>query len=441
MRHSVRTAGARAVAVLLIANASFLVSSLAPLVDTETVVRRVQRAFASGELTDSDYLPWDSRRGWHQYNDCVLLQLIANDNPSRVDRALAPTLYSHPDDDRTCQLLRDLTTAGSDGGQYIQSQYARLWHGSRVPVALALRGLELVQLRRALTAAVWLAVGILAFVAYRSGPRARLVGLGIALASGTLWALPYFAQGLTHGPGDAALLLGVAGVIAWPRLTTDLRRIVPYAVAFGSTIAFVDMMTGQLPVAGAWLTAVTLAANRDDGAKGAVPDGKLIALAALIAFALGAVATVLIKQVLVMALTNHEAVGQFATKLSLYMSAPDNERGWPGMLEPFGRLVRRSRNLTYGSDVLGYVLIAAMASMWIAAAANAWRSRRQRGLDAVVILGAGLVPAVWVLLLPTHTFIHGGLMVRMLVAPIALTPVALLWQRQRHTPVYEGQHE
>ena len=90
MRHSVRTAGARAVAVLLIANASFLVSSLAPLVDTETVVRRVQRAFASGELTDSDYLPWDSRRGWHQYNDtCAPLAFGARLVPLRP-RPIAP---------------------------------------------------------------------------------------------------------------------------------------------------------------------------------------------------------------------------------------------------------------------------------------------------------------------------------------------------------------
>jgi hypothetical protein len=425
------------VAALLVANACFLALSLTTPVSTETAVRRVQTAFATGELTDSDYLPWDGRRGWHQYGDCVLLQLVANDNPTRLGRALAPTVYSHPEADRKCHLLRDLTTVGSDADRPVRSQYARYWHGSRVPVALALRGLELVQVRRLLAGAVWLAVGMLALVAYRSGPHTRLVGLGIALVSATLWALPYFAPSLTHGPGDAALLLGLAGVIAWPRLTTDLRRIVPYAVAFGSVVAFFDMMTGQLPIAGAWLTAVTLAANRDEGAEAAegdVPDGRVAALAALVAFALAAVATVLIKQALVIGLTDTDAVGQFAANLRLYMSAPDYEEGWPAMLEPFGRLVRKSGNLTYGSEGLGFVLIAAMVSTWIAAATIAWRSRSRHRLDAFVILGAALIPVVWILFLPTHTYLHAGFMVRILVAPIALTPVALLWQQHRNTP-------
>jgi hypothetical protein len=244
-----------------LANACFLALSLATLVDPQTVAHRVQTAFAAGELGDIDYLWWDSRRGWHQYNDCLLLQLLSNENSSRLQQALAPTIYSRAEGDQKCALLRALTTAPVDRDTLVSAQYARYWHGSRAPVALALRGLELVQVRALLSGAVWLAIGILALAAYKSGPRTRLTGLSIALVAATVWALPYFAPGLTHGPGDATLLLGLAAVIARPRVTIGLRGIAPYAAAFGCVTAFFEMLTGQLPIAAAWLAALTLASN------------------------------------------------------------------------------------------------------------------------------------------------------------------------------------
>lgn len=398
------------------------------LVPPETVERRIQTAFAAGELGDADYLPFDARRGWHQYNDCLLLQLLSNEDPSRIQRALAPTIYTNSVEDRRCALLRALVTAPAGRDTLVRSQYARYWHGSRVPVALGLRRLELAQVRALLAGAVWLAIGILALAAYKSGPRTRLTGLSIALAASTVWAVPYFARGLTRGPGDATLLLGLAVVIAWPRLTMTFRGIVPYAAAFGCVITFFDMLTGQLPIAAAWLVALTLASNRDQRHAGAAVDGRGVAPMAVVAFVIGAGATVLIKQALAASLTEPGVVDQFASNLRLYMSVPDYEEGWPGMLEPFGRLVRKSRNLTYGSAVAGYLMVVAMVFTWLAAALRGWRSRdRDHGRDRLVILGAALIPAAWVLILPNHTYIHAGFMVRILIIPVALAPVALFW--------------
>jgi hypothetical protein len=145
----------------------------------------------------------------------------------------------------------------------------------------------------------------------------------------------------------------------------------------------------------------------------------------------GAGATVLIKYALAVGLTEPGAVDQFASNLRLYMSVPDYEKGWPGMLEPFGRLVRKSGNLTYGNPVAGYVLVVAMVLIWLAAAVRGWRRRHSdQGQDALVIVGAALMPAAWVLVLPNHTYIHAGFMVRILVVPIALAPAALFWPKQ-----------
>ncbi|HJU87017.1 MAG TPA: hypothetical protein VJ788_06600, partial [Gemmatimonadota bacterium] len=47
--------------------------------------------------------------------------------------------------------------------------------------------------------------------------------------------------------------------------------------------------------------------------------------------------------------------------------------------------------------------------------------------DVAVLLCAGLVPVGWVFLLPNHTAEHATFMVRMLVAPITIAPLALAW--------------
>ncbi len=224
------------------------------------------------------------------------------------------------------------------------------------------------------------------------------------------------------------MLLGLAVVIAWPRLTMTFRGIVPYAAAFGCVIGFFDMVTGQLPIAAAWLAALTLASNRDQRQAEGVADARGVALVAFLAFAAGACATILVKQAIAVSLTEPGVAGQFASNLRLYMSVPDYEDGWPGMLEPFGRLFRKSGNLTYGNAVAGYAMVVAMVVAWLAAAIRGWQTRdHYRGPDRLVILSAALIPVVWTLVLPNHTYIHAGFMVRILVVPLALAPVALFW--------------
>jgi hypothetical protein len=418
----------RAVLVVFIWNCGFLFLVLFVPVDSPTIRHRIRAAFETGDLGFRDYLLFDSRRGFFQYNDCNVLQMIVNRNPSRVARAISPIVYSANDDwTNQCVVLHRVTLDGADIGGLIENHYSRYWHGYSVGVAVALRAMELRTLRRILVGAVWLALAAFTVVMIRSGKASRCVGLAIAVAATLLWAVPYFDPGFTFGFGDAAVLFGLAVLAARPHIALNVAALVPYAAGFGAVVVFFEMLTGQLPVAAAWLLAVIVAARRDH-ASSAIPDVRVLAIAALVAFGAGALATVTIKQVIANTLADPGAVNAFFSHLSFYASVPE-AAGWcPGMLRPFIRLAQRSYVLTYGSRGGGYAVVGLIVLTSMIAAARLWRGWRLKGEeDRVVLLVASLIPVVWVLVLPQHTVVHADFMVRILVASVALAPLAACW--------------
>jgi hypothetical protein len=421
----------RAVLVVLVWNCVFLLLVLFVPVDSPTIRHRIRAAFETGDLGFEDYLLFDSRRGFFQYNDCNVLQMIANRHPSRVARAISPIVYSANDDwTDQCAVLHQVTLDGADVTGLIENHYSRYWHGYSVGVAVALRAMELRRLRRFLVGTVWLSLAAFTVVMVRSGRASRCVGLAIALAAALLWAVPYFDPGFTFGFGDAAVLLGLAVVAARPHLALNVATLVPYAAGFGAVVVFFEMLTGQLPVAAAWLVAVIVAARRDH-ASGAMPDVRALAIAALVAFGVGALATVTIKQVLAYTLVDPGAGNAFFSHLTLYASVPEASDGRPGILRPFIRLLQTSYVLTYGSRRGGYAAVGLIVLASMIAAARSWRGWRLQGEeDRVVLLAASLAPVVWVLVLQQHTVIHAHFMVRILVASVALAPLAACWPSQ-----------
>jgi hypothetical protein len=416
-------------AVVLAANLLFFALTLFASSETPAIIDRIEAAYRTGDLDQTEYLWWDSRRGWHQYNDCLVLQLISNENSSRLQRALAPTFFS--EGDGKCSVLYALRVEREIPSEMSVAQYARYWHGPAVVAVFGLRFLELSQFRRVIAGIVWLTIGILALAALRAAPYSRLTGLAIAFAAATFWAVPYFGPGLTHAPGDAVLILALAALVAKRGMSLRINLILPFAAAFGAVIVFFEMLTGQLPIAGALLMAVVLSANRDARLQG--HDGvsaPFAAVASGLAFGVGAIATVVTKQILAWGLTVPKAVGQFVSQLGYYMAAPDYEQGWPGLLEPFGRLVQKSAMLTYGNQLAGYVLVGAIGVVLLLAGTRGWQLRHSdQGRDMLILVGLALTPAIWVLILPHHTYIHAAFMVRILVVPIALAPAAFLWPR------------
>jgi hypothetical protein len=420
---------ARALGVVALENLLFLALMVTAPGNRNMIADRIRTAFETGELVLKDFLLFDMRRGFMQYNDCAVLQMLFNERSSLLESALAPTLYKDWGDQ--CALLRSLVVEQVDPEPIPVFRYTRYWHGYNALTGFTLRGMELRDLRRVLSGAVWCAIGMLALMTWRSGPRARRTGLMIACTAASVWAVPYFAPGLTYGPGDALLLLILAGLVAWPSLAQHLSVMVPYAAGFGAAVVFFEMLTGQLPIAGAWLTALTLAAGRDQGQ----PEGlsaPMMALAAMTAFSFGAAATVLVKQVLAGMLVEPKTGVQFFGSLRYYMEIPEAQGGWPGIVLPFVQLVRWSYMLTFGNHLAGYGLIIVMALTWCAAAIRAWQERQnEHGRDVLILISIALVPVVWVLLLPRHTYMHPDMMVRILVVPISLAPLALCWPPAR----------
>ena len=422
----------RGVGVVVLLNALFLLLLVLSLGDPAGARTRARAAFASGDLDSNDFLSLDSRRGVFQYTDCMVLHMLAAPGSSRLERAIAPIVYVADDDWKgQCVVLRRV--AGDDAGHVGLSarRYSRYWHGYNAGVAIALRVMDVRTLRRMLVAGVWIALAVLTSLMWRGGEASRRVGVAIAIAAALFWAVPYFDPGFTFGFGDAAVLLGLATLAARPSLTLRMQSIVPFAAGFGAVIVFFEMLTGQLPVAAAWLMASVMAA-RHDRAGSAQLDVRALAMAALLAFVVGAGRTVVIKQVLAVVTFDPGAGGAFLSHLASHAGAPDPSGNSPGMVRPFSRLWQRTPVLTHGSQTAGHVLAVVIVVSWIVGVIRAWRDRGAEGNgNRVVLLFAALTPLFWVLVLPNHTVVHAVFMVRMLVASVALAPLAALWPAQQ----------
>jgi len=426
----------RTLLAVALLNVLFLVLLIAAVGDPAGVRTRVETAFRSGDLGNADFLLFDSRRGFSQYTDCIVLHMLAAPDSSRIRRAVSPLVYVADDDWKNqCAVLHRVV--GDEAGRLglFERRYSRYWHGYNAGVAIALRTMEVRTLRRVLVAGVWISLALLTSLMWRAGAASRRVGVAIALAAGLFWAVPYFDPGFTFGFGDAALLLGLAVLAVRPSLALRIQSIVPFAAGFGAVIVFFEMLTGQLPVAAAWLMACVMAA-RQDRAHSARTDVRALAVAALVGFLVGAVATVAIKQLLAFALFDPRAGDAFFSHLAMYVGAPDASESRPGMLLPFIRLWKRANILTYGSQRAGDALVGLIVISWVVGAVRAWKDRgMDDNVNRMVLLAAALVPLFWVLVLPKHTFIHAVFMVRILVASIALAPLAAWWpvvSPQRH---------
>jgi hypothetical protein len=415
---------------IVIANALFLGLMLITPYEPDRVGDRIRDAFATGDLGLDEYRRHDIRRGWHQYNDCAVLQLLSAPDSSRVARALAPRwsfLRADVEENSSCGTLKVLMVDRASRDTMTTYRYARYWHGYMVPVGFGLHVMNLPHLRRLLLIAVCTGIMVLAGTALRAGSHTRRAGLAIAGTAAVFWGVPYFAPGLSHGPGDAALLLALAGLVFRPTLATDLGALLPYSAVFGAIVVFFEAFTGQLPIAGAWLAALVLATVRDESRPGSI-DARLVALAALGAFGVGGVITVVIKQVLAALFAEPSAGSAFMGRLGGYVAVPAPRNGVPGLLLPYIELVRRMFVLTAWHRHAGNVLAWMLGIGWSLGFARGWRRRHDLpGRDVIFLSAMALLPALWVLVVPTHTLIHASFMVRMMVVPISLAAAALVW--------------
>jgi hypothetical protein len=247
------------------------------------------------------------------------------------------------------------------------------------------------------------------------------------------WGLPYFGQSLCHAAGDAFVVLGIACLLFWSERLSRPETFIPFCAAYGAGVVYMEMLTGLLPTAAGLLfpIAYLIMAMRLHDENWPL-QAWFFATTGEIAFALGAIITVVIKQILALLIIGSSALSSFVTNLVLYTTMPVSryENAVGSFLMPFVALLRNGVVLAYGSKLGAIVLYVATALAWLAAGWLAVRKNGARPVSDFLAFGVGAaVIAGWVMLLPTHTIMH-FFMARILVVPIALGWGALAWQLQ-----------
>jgi hypothetical protein len=422
----------KAVSSVLLVNGVFLLLGLwVAALPRAPLAGRVRHAFASGELTDRDYLGLDSRRGLHQFNDCLILQMISAPDDDVWANAVGPPYFKKSAEEiARCAALRELVQEGPNADLYPMGRYTRYWHGYN-PVAAAL--LWVFDLRRARWTLKIGEYGALVLLGLAAGARHRgllAVACGIAATGILFWALPYFGQSLDHAPGDILLVLGLACLLFWRERLSRRDALVPFCALYGAGVIYLEFLTGRLPVAAGLLFPMAYLVARLGPEPGNEPARSWrTAGAGLLAFASGGALTLLIKQILAEVIVGGGALRSAVEHV--------HHGTWPAGGQPFPRavltsvagLLREGSLLTYGNGSGFAALGIAAALAWLAAGCLALRkpAGAARSDFLAFTVGLGIVCA-WILAFQTHTVIHKSLMVRILIVPLSLGWGALAWQ-------------
>ena len=420
-----------ALVLVLVLNTAFpILLLLSSFVPSQIIVDRIQQAFATGELIESDYLQYDMQRGFHQYNDCNILQMMINQDSSRVAHALGPWLHmADASATEACRTLRELVVDGREPGTFVSSRYTRYWHGYIPILSVLLVFLEISTTRAILQLTVYLGLLLLLLSSIRE--RGFLVLTGpVAISGAFFWGLPYFGQGMSHALGDTVVMLGLACLIFWHRKVMDASMLIPFCASFGATVVYFEMLTGPLPIAaGLLFPAAYLLSRLTNPVDTTIHHHFHMAAMALAAFTMGAIITVGVRVLVAATLSQPSGLDTFMGNLGLYTLPVDSTTYVPGFLRPVGRLLRRGTVLTYGSHWGLAVLYASAALSWLAGMWLAYRRATYLSWADLLafVIGAASVP-VWTVILQTHTFMHADFMARILIVPISLGWAAMLWQ-------------
>ncbi len=399
----------------------------------DALEEQVRGAFATDELIEEDWRRRDRRRGHNQYNDCLILQMALNRDPSVLREVVGPNLYLREGWYEQCRTLSDIVHNPESREDLVHDRYTRYWHGYVPATSLLLRVFSLRELRSGLKAGVY---GSLLLLLVAAATDRRLFGFGasVAFAGATFWGLPYFGQSLGHAMGDALVVLAPAALLFFRNQLLREELLLPFAAVIGGLLVYFEFLTGQLPVGAALIfMAVYLAARVREGANAEPVMAWRLAIWALVALGIGSVATVVLKQILVLVVLGPEGINSFLSHLDRYSGA-----GGPGPLTyrlgVLGDLIASGSWHRSGGETGTLLLYAISGTAWMVVLGSALWHRGSALADACAFgFGAAIIVG-WVFLLPEHTAGHLGFMSRMLFVPVALGFAALIWRANQPIP-------
>lgn len=421
-----------ALLLVVFLNVIFLASALwVSALPREPIAKRVRTAFASSELTQKDYLRFDKHRGWHQYNDCLILQMIINQDENVLASALGPLTYSIDEHwTHSCSSLYNIVVENEDASEFFGMRYTRYWHGYRPLNAVLLLNFELSNVRTGLKFTLYATLIFLILCNGRRQKEFLVINVSIATVGILFWAVPYFGQSLCHGPGDTFVIFGITCLLCWRDRLLQLTYFVPFCAAYGAGVVYFEFLTGLLPTAMGLLFPVAYAiAILRSTHENSYIHAWMFAITGLLAFAFGGILTVAIKQLLSLLFADPITFNYFFGQLKHWVSPTKNIQKDIDILKPYFNLFRNGHHLTYGSKVGAIFIYVATTLAWITAGYLAIRISSTRSLSDLSAFAMGaLVIIGWIMLFQTHTYVHSFFMVRILIVPISLGWGALAWQ-------------
>ncbi len=375
---------------------------------------QVRSAFAAGILQDIDYLPRDVGRGWHQYNDCLILWQSIDQRASLRELAVSPLVQTPADQPNYCLALRKFAAAGAAPGKTFYHRYIH-GHTMLVRYLLPVMGVERIrELYRNLLAVILICGIGVSMVGIQRGRRTpqNVVFLILFIAFARFFGLESFGQSLGHGPSDMvqlAYLLFLA--VGASRGGIGKRTAVLSAAMFGGMVAIFEFLTGGIHLGLATVIGALPFALRSQDER---PE---VWLSSLMAFCASAVSCVALKYMLAAVVFGVEPIVGVLMHLQLYagLDAGGVLQG-RGLKETADRLITGVGALAPGMTLLAGLILLISVGAGAYGASRLLRSphpRLRRRAAALLLSNAAIVTLL--LLLSSHTITHSFFMERTLV--------------------------
>lgn len=390
---------------------------------------QVQSAFVTGVLQDEDYLPGDVGKGWHQFNDCLILWQAIDQRGSTRELSVSPLKQTPEDQSDYCVALRHFAATGAASGRTFYHRYV---HGQTTLVRYLLPTMGVEQIRELFRNLLSIIVvcGIAVSLAGmgRGGRTSQsVVFLILFFVFGRFFGLESFGQSLSHGPSDIVQLTYLLFLaVAAAREGIGRRTAVVSAALFGAMVVVFEFLTGGVHLGlAAVIGALPFATRPEDNR----PE---VWLSSLVAFCVSAVTCVTLKYVLAVMVFGRGPILGAVANLKLYSGL-----GTGGVLQGRGlkdsaeRLITGLSGLTPGLPLLAglTVIVAVVAGFWGASRLLRSPSDRRRRRAAGLLLSNVPIAAL-LLLLSSHTITHSFFMGRTLAwvigSGLALFALAIL---------------
>lgn len=447
-------------AVLLLNVALLFLDYLATYAPRAPLLENIRHAYATEELTDKDHLMLDARRGYNQFNDCMILEMAISHPADRLHDAVSPSYFVFNDngaarrgENSICGTLREAAFY-PDAGTLDVLYYHRYIIGQRTLMRLVMPYVDLATLHVVFKGtcyallAVMFAVGARRYMAARKetatpsrlfDSRAQPLLLIVAsLYFAVFYGLEYYGQSLNHAPSEILLFAFMIAAVSFNWLGGSLRRFYLTAALFGCLTVYYEFLSGPIPLgAGVLLALIGLQTYSSDEPRvlwSRLLGGGLIyilAIALSFAFNITSAAMTFGWEVfgdminrMQMRTGSEVIIGNALLDkeyLSEIVAATPLHRVTIGWLDELQALRWSLHQITWGNHYLGYALMFSALLMYGYALYSLLRARPV-GLDrariVALLLSAMAVPA-WYVLFKNHTYINSYFMIR----PVVWVPI------------------